>query len=116
MGKKIGGLDSFFLEPQTIDQIEEPVKKAARTVKTTSESKAEAVAKDDSGDKQEQAKAKKKDEDIRATFIVNPKRLDQLKAIAYWDRAKIKDIHDAALEMYIESRSDIPQILAKRKR
>ena len=115
MGKKIGGIDSFFLEQQTLDDLTEPVKKSARTIKTTSEFKVEAVAKDEGGDKQEKVKAKKKDEDIRATFIVNPKRLDQLKAIAYWDRAKIKDIHDAALEMYIESRSDIPQILAKRK-
>ena len=56
-----------------------------------------------------------RESEIRATFIVRESRIEQLKAIAYWDRAKIKDVHDAALEMYIESRKgDIPKVLANR--
>ena len=110
MGKKIGGIDSFFPQQQTADDLTEPVKKSARTVEPTPVPK--AVVEITTNNRE---KAKKKDDDIRATFLVQPKRLDQLKAIAYWDRAKIKDVHDAALEMYIESRrADLPKVLADR--
>lgn len=110
MGKKIGGIESFFLEQQTVDDLTEPVKKSARTVEPTPVPK--AVVEITANNRE---RAKKKDDDIRATFLVQPKRLDQLKAIAYWDRAKIKDVHDAALEMYIESRrADLPKVLADR--
>lgn len=37
----------------------------------------------------------------RATFIVKEALLDKLKAIAYWDRALIKDMTGTALEDYI---------------
>lgn len=37
----------------------------------------------------------------RATFIVNESLLDKVKAVAYWDRVKIKDVLDAALEKHI---------------
>lgn len=37
----------------------------------------------------------------RATFIVKEEQLEKLKAIAYWDRVKIKDVMDAALEKHI---------------
>lgn len=39
-----------------------------------------------------------KENETRATFIVNEELLDKLKAIAYWDRVLIKDIINTALK------------------
>lgn len=36
--------------------------------------------------------------EARATFIINEELLDKLKAIAYWERLKIKDVLNRALE------------------
>ena len=41
------------------------------------------------------------DED-RATFIVNMDLLDKMKAIAYWQRLRIKDVVNEAFSQYIE--------------
>lgn len=38
-----------------------------------------------------------------ATFRVNTSKLNQLKAVAYWDRKKIQDVLDEALEAYLGS-------------
>ena len=43
----------------------------------------------------------KKDE-VRATFIVREELLEKLKAIAYWDRAMIKDVVNGALQDAID--------------
>lgn len=39
-----------------------------------------------------------KENETRATFIVNEDLLDKLKAIAYWDRVLIKDVINTALQ------------------
>lgn len=39
-----------------------------------------------------------KEKETRATFIVNEELLDKVKAIAYWDRLRIKDVLNNALE------------------
>jgi len=39
-----------------------------------------------------------KENETRATFIVNEELLDKLKAIAYWDRVLIKDVVNTALQ------------------
>jgi len=39
-----------------------------------------------------------KENETRATFIVNEELLDKLKAIAYWDRVLIKEVVATALE------------------
>ena len=39
--------------------------------------------------------------ETRATFIVKESLLDKVKAVAYWDRLKIKDVVDTALEEYL---------------
>jgi hypothetical protein len=39
----------------------------------------------------------------RATFIVKEEQLEKLKAVAYWDRSKIKDVITAALEKYLDA-------------
>ena len=39
-----------------------------------------------------------KENETRATFIVNEELLDKLKAIAYWDRVLIKDVINNALQ------------------
>ena len=38
-----------------------------------------------------------KENETRATFIINEELLDKLKAIAYWDRVLIKDVVNTAL-------------------
>ena len=38
-----------------------------------------------------------KENETRATFIINEELLDKLKAIAYWDRALIKEVVNTAL-------------------
>ena len=39
-----------------------------------------------------------KENETRATFIVNEELLDKLKAIAYWERKLIKEVVDIALQ------------------
>lgn len=43
-----------------------------------------------------------KENETRATFIVNEELLDKLKAIAYWDRVLIKDVINKALQDAID--------------
>ena len=42
-----------------------------------------------------------KENETRATFIVNEDLLEKMKALAYWDRVLIKDIVNQALEDHI---------------
>lgn len=39
-----------------------------------------------------------KENETRATFIINEELLEKLKAIAYWDRLLIKDVLNTALQ------------------
>lgn len=39
-----------------------------------------------------------KENETRATFIINEDLLEKLKAIAYWDRVLIKDVINSALQ------------------
>jgi hypothetical protein len=39
-----------------------------------------------------------KENEVRATFIVNEEILEKLKAIAYWERLLIKDVINTALQ------------------
>ena len=43
-----------------------------------------------------------KENETRATFIINEELLEKLKAIAYWDRLLIKEVINEALSNYIE--------------
>ena len=43
-----------------------------------------------------------KENETRATFIVNEELLDKLKAIAYWDRKLIKEVINIALQDAID--------------
>lgn len=43
------------------------------------------------------SKAGTKENETRATFIVNDELLEKLKGISYWDRVSIKDLVNAAL-------------------
>lgn len=38
---------------------------------------------------------------IRATFILRKDYLEKLKALAYWERKKIKEVVDEALRLYL---------------
>lgn len=42
-----------------------------------------------------------KEGETRATFILKEDSLDKLKAIAYWDRKKIKQVTEEAIALYI---------------
>ena len=61
-----------------------------------------------------------KEEEIRATFIVNESALEKVKAIAYWDRVQIKDVIADALTIYINQyemrNGPIQSVLSKGKR
>lgn len=54
----------------------------------------------------------------RATFLIDTNRVETLKAIAYWERKKIKDLIDEALKTFIDSRSpeDIQKALTEYKK
>jgi len=43
-----------------------------------------------------------KENETRATFIINEEILEKLKAIAYWDRLLIKEVINEALSNYID--------------
>lgn len=58
-----------------------------------------------------------KENETRATFIVNEELLEKLKAIAYWDRVLIKDVVNTALQetvaKYEKKNGDIKPIPKK---
>jgi hypothetical protein len=58
-----------------------------------------------------------KENETRATFIVNENLLEKLKAIAYWDRLLIKDVINTALldavEKHEKKNGDIKPIPKK---
>ncbi len=58
-----------------------------------------------------------KENETRATFIVNEELLDKLKAIAYWDRVLIKDVLNTAIQetvaKYEKNNGDIKPIPKK---
>ena len=58
-----------------------------------------------------------KENETRATFIVNEDLLEKLKAIAYWDRVLIKDVVNTALQeivvKYEKKNGDIKPIPKK---
>ena len=58
-----------------------------------------------------------KENETRATFIINEELLDKLKAIAYWDRVLIKEVVDTALQetvaKYEKKNGDIKPIPKK---
>lgn len=41
------------------------------------------------------------EKEVRATFIVKETYLEKLKAVAYWERKKIKNILESALDDYL---------------
>jgi len=43
-----------------------------------------------------------KENETRATFIVNEELLEKLKAVAYWDRKLIKEVINTALQEAID--------------
>jgi N-methylhydantoinase A/oxoprolinase/acetone carboxylase beta subunit len=47
-------------------------------------------------------KSPAKPSESRSTFIVEDRILENIKAISYWERAKIKTIVNKALHQYIE--------------
>ena len=55
------------------------------------------------GENKSKISKKSNNKEIRATFIVKEHNIEKLKAIAYWERAKIKDILNQALSNYIEA-------------
>ena len=50
-----------------------------------------------------------KENETRATFIINEELLDKLKAIAYWDRVLFKDVLAQALLEYLVIKDPKPR-------
>jgi hypothetical protein len=50
-----------------------------------------------------------KENETRATFIINEELLDKVKALAYWDRILIKDIVNKVLEEEVNKRKPKPR-------
>jgi predicted translin family RNA/ssDNA-binding protein len=50
-----------------------------------------------------------KENETRATIIINEELLDKLKAIAYWDRVLIKDVVNTALQEYVDKKKPKPR-------
>ena len=50
-----------------------------------------------------------KENETRATFIVNEELLEKLKAIAYWDRVLVKDVLNTALQEYVGKKKPKPR-------
>jgi hypothetical protein len=50
-----------------------------------------------------------KENETRATFIVNEELLDKLKAIAYWDRILVKDVLNTAIQEYVDKKKPKPR-------
>lgn len=50
-----------------------------------------------------------KENETRATFIINEELLDKLKAIAYWERVLIKDVVNTALQEYVDKKKPKPR-------
>ncbi len=49
----------------------------------------------------------------RATFIVQKEQLEKIKALAYWDRKKVKDVVGEALGEYLGNREIVPAATEK---
>lgn len=50
-----------------------------------------------------------KENETRATIIINEELLDKIKAIAYWDRLLIKEIVNTALQEYVDKKKPKPR-------
>lgn len=50
-----------------------------------------------------------KENETRATFIINEELLDKLKAIAYWDRVLVKDVLNTAIQEYVDKKKPKPR-------
>ena len=44
----------------------------------------------------------------RATFIIQEEQLEKIKALAYWERKKIKDVIAEAISAYLEDKDVAP--------
>jgi hypothetical protein len=54
-----------------------------------------------------------KENETRATFIVNETKLESIKALAYWERTSIKEILDTAIDDYLtKKKSDLTKALS----
>jgi len=49
--------------------------------------------------------------EIRATFIIKENKLELLKALAYWERKKIKDLLDESIDSLLKAKD--PELLKK---
>ena len=88
MSKKSLGLGSLIGE--------EPVRKKGRPITQTKE----ITSSSQEGTKENET---------RATLLINIELLDKLKALAYWDRVLIKDVVNTAIQEYVDKRNPKPR-------
>jgi hypothetical protein len=76
-------------------EIEEtPIKESLETIELRKRGRPQTQFKEITKTSQEGTK----ENETRATFIINEDLLEKLKAIAYWDRVLIKDVVNTALQ------------------
>ncbi len=96
------GLNSLLGEqPEQVDEVkkEQPAEKKEELKPTfmSKKSTKKEVEKEPKQEIKNSSKAGTKENETRATFIVNDELLEKLKGISYWDRVPIKDLVNAAL-------------------
>lgn len=113
MSKKsfTGGLNSLLggvtEEPKKVEetpQKKEPVKKVIEPVEETIEPTIQYEKENQNATRiiSSTSQLGTKENETRATFIVNETLLEKIKAIAYWERESIKDVLNNALESSIK--------------
>lgn len=98
--KSLSWIDQMATEPQLAPAKEE----AAPVVKHTKEIMPQVEPKTEITSTQKGLPAGW----TRATFIVDRKLNDKIKALAYWDRLTVKEIVNEALDKYLQGRNIKP--------
>jgi hypothetical protein len=100
-----GGLNTLLGETATETEQKEPVvqETLADELKRLAQAKVNKVGRPRTNfkDVNKSSQEGTLEGETRATFILGENLLDKVKAVAYWDRLKIKEVVNTALEEYL---------------
>ena len=100
-----GGLNTLLGETATETETKEPVveETLADELKRLAQGKVNKVGRPRTNfkDVSKSSQEGTLEGETRATFILGENLLDKVKAVAYWDRLKIKEVVNTALKEYI---------------
>jgi len=97
-----GGLNALLEPSVDKEKKETPVKKSEKTEPVQKKGRPRTNVKEVQKTSQEGTLPG----ETRATFIVNENMLEQLKAVAFWDRTSIKDVVHSAIGVYLSEKGD----------